>query len=94
VAGDGLFPFLDTPFGRITGMICFDADFPALARQVAELRADLLLVAANDWAEIEEMHADMAIVRRRERRFPAAGDQWRDFCAWSRPWPDYPDQVI
>jgi apolipoprotein N-acyltransferase len=43
-------------------MICFDADFPALARQVAGLRADLLLIAANDWAEIEEMQADMAIV--------------------------------
>lgn len=63
MAGDGLLPVLDTPFGRITGMICFDADFPALARQAAEPRADLLLVAANDWAEIEEMHADMAIVR-------------------------------
>ena len=63
VAGDGQLPVLDTPFGRITGMICFDADFPALARQAAELRADLLLVAANDWAEIEQVHADMAVVR-------------------------------
>jgi apolipoprotein N-acyltransferase len=63
VAGDGQLPVLVTPFGRITGMICFDADFPALARQAAELRADLLLVAANDWAEIEQVHADMAVVR-------------------------------
>jgi len=63
VAGDGRLPFMDTPFGRVTGMICFDADFPALARQVSEMGADLLLVAANDWAEIEYSHAAMAIVR-------------------------------
>jgi len=63
VAGDGMVPFLDTPFGRVAAVICFDADFPELIRQAGRGGADLLLVAANDWEEVADTHARMAVFR-------------------------------
>lgn len=62
-AGDGVVPTLDTPYGRVAAIICFDADFPRLVRQAGAAGADLLLVAANDWAEIATVHSDMARMR-------------------------------
>lgn len=63
VAGDGIVPVLDTPFGRIAAVICFDADFPKLVVQAGRNGADLLLVAANDWEEVADAHARMAVFR-------------------------------
>ncbi|GAA0334740.1 apolipoprotein N-acyltransferase [Sphingomonas oligophenolica] len=46
-------PSLATPFGLLSNMICFDADFPALAR----VRADLMLVPGFDWPELGRTHS-------------------------------------
>lgn len=62
-AGKGILPILDTPFGRISALICFDADFPNLVRQVSNNDVDLLLIAAKDWAAIAKPHENMAIMR-------------------------------
>jgi apolipoprotein N-acyltransferase len=59
--GPGVLPRVNSPFGRLTTVICFDADFPSLIRQAGG--ADLLLVPANDWAPIAEFHSRMAIFR-------------------------------
>jgi apolipoprotein N-acyltransferase len=59
--GPGVLPIANTPFGRLTTVICFDADFPSLIRQAGG--ADLLLVPANDWEPIAELHSRMAIFR-------------------------------
>jgi apolipoprotein N-acyltransferase len=40
-------PVAHTPFGRLSNVICFDADFPALARA----RADIMLAPGWDWPE-------------------------------------------
>jgi apolipoprotein N-acyltransferase len=61
--GSGQVPILDTPYGRIAAVICFDADFPALVRQAGMANADILLVSANDWPAIAKIHADMAVFR-------------------------------
>ena len=63
VAGDGRITTIETPFGRVAVVICFDADFPALTRQAAQQRADLLVIPANDWRAITPLHGEMSVLR-------------------------------
>jgi apolipoprotein N-acyltransferase len=62
-------PGADRPFVVITGLgrtavaICFDMDFPSFIRQAGSEQPDLLLVPANDWAEIKRIHFWMAAFR-------------------------------
>lgn len=55
--GDGSVPVLDTPYGRIAGVICYDTDFPGDIRRALGNRADLLLAPSNDWAGITTVRA-------------------------------------
>lgn len=61
--GDGVLQMVDTPYGRLAGVICWDADFPANVRQVGQAGAGLLLIPANDWREIDPLHGQMAVFR-------------------------------
>ncbi|MEM7113219.1 MAG: nitrilase-related carbon-nitrogen hydrolase [Chloroflexota bacterium] len=63
LAGNGTIQTLDTPFGRIAGIICWDTDFPETVRQVGEKGVDILLSPSNEWAGIDPMHAEMARFR-------------------------------
>jgi apolipoprotein N-acyltransferase len=63
VPGDGVVRALDTPLGRISAVICLDADFPQLVRQAGILGADILLDPASDWKAIDPMHTHMASFR-------------------------------
>lgn len=69
VPGDGnalgspILPVVDTPYGRLSVAICFDADFPWLVRQAGRAGVDVLLVPASDFGGIAPVHADMAVVR-------------------------------
>ncbi len=45
-------PVADTPFGVLSTIICYDGDFPPLAR----IRADILLLPAWDWPEMGYIH--------------------------------------
>lgn len=58
-AGDGSVPVVETPYGRLATVTCFDADFPALAR----VSADIMIVPARDWAEIGGVHSQKASLR-------------------------------
>ncbi|MDC0740763.1 nitrilase-related carbon-nitrogen hydrolase [Polyangium mundeleinium] len=69
VAGKGDVQTLDTPYGRLGVIICFDADFPALGRQASLRGVDLLLVPANDWRAITPLHGEMAVFRAIEGGF-------------------------
>jgi apolipoprotein N-acyltransferase len=40
-------------------LICYDADFPSFVRQAGKANADVMLVPAQDWAEITPMHGRM-----------------------------------
>jgi apolipoprotein N-acyltransferase len=49
--------------GRLAGAICFEADFPELIRRAGQGRADLLILAVNDWKAIKEAHFHMHVFR-------------------------------
>ena len=53
-------PVIQTPFGRVSNVICYDADFPALSR----VRTDVMLVPGWDWKEEAYAHT-MKIARLR-----------------------------
>ncbi len=60
ITTDGKLRALDTPFGRLTSVICFDADFPQLLAQAGDLQADIVLDPSNDWKAIDPWHTQMA----------------------------------
>jgi len=66
---DGRIKMIETPYGRISSVICFDMDFPELLKQAGRLHTDLLLVPSNDWREIDPWHSEMARFRAIEQGF-------------------------
>jgi apolipoprotein N-acyltransferase len=69
IRGDGKLRALDTPYGRLSSVICFDADFPQLLAQAGRLGTDLLLDPSNDWKAIDPWHTRMASFRAIEQGF-------------------------
>jgi apolipoprotein N-acyltransferase len=61
--GDGRLPIVDMPEGRLATAVCFDADFPELMRQTGQGGADLLVVPANEWRKVKDVHVQMAVFR-------------------------------
>ena len=61
--GDGVLQTVDTPYGRISAIICWDADFPNVIRQAGAKDVDLLFVPSNDWRAVKDIHAGMATFR-------------------------------
>ncbi|MGW3349992.1 nitrilase-related carbon-nitrogen hydrolase [Nonomuraea rubra] len=57
--GRGPVPVVDTPYGRLSNVICYDADFPATMR----VDADIMLVPGGDWPEMGRIHTKMASLR-------------------------------
>lgn len=66
---DGRIRTLDTPYGRVAAVICFDMDFPQLLRQAGEKGVDILIAPSNDWREIDPWHTQMAVFRAIEEGF-------------------------
>ncbi len=60
---DGVLHWVDTPYGRIGGAICFDMDFPALIRQAGRAGVDIMLVPAFDWEPIKPFHTEVGLFR-------------------------------
>ena len=60
---------IDRPYGRVAGAICYDYDFPAMARSHSVLGAELVVVPSSDWAGIDPYHTQMARVRAIEGGF-------------------------
>jgi apolipoprotein N-acyltransferase len=69
IRGDAKVRALDTPYGRLSSVICFDADFPQLLAQAGRLGTDLLLDPSNDWKAIDPWHTRMASFRAIEQGF-------------------------
>ncbi|GAC1350358.1 MAG: apolipoprotein N-acyltransferase [Ktedonobacteraceae bacterium] len=69
VPGDGKVPTVESPYGRLAGVICFDADFPSTMRQAGQARADLMLVPGDDWQAIDPYHTYDATFRAIENGF-------------------------
>lgn len=60
---------VERPYGKVGLAICYDYDFPALAREHARLGAELVVVPASDWRGIDPVHTLMARVRAIEGGF-------------------------
>jgi apolipoprotein N-acyltransferase len=54
---------VETPYGTLSGIICWDADFPNVVAQAGRRGVDLLLIPSNDWFEVRNIHAEMAVFR-------------------------------
>lgn len=69
VRGDGKLQELETPYGRLSAIICFDGDFPQLLAQAGTSRTDVMLDPSNDWHAIDPWHTQMASFRAIEQGF-------------------------
>ena len=63
VLGDGKLRVLNTPYGRLSGIVCFDGDFPQLLAQAGALGADIVIDPSNDWRAIDPWHTQMVSFR-------------------------------
>lgn len=61
--GDGVLQTVDTPYGKLSAVLCWDADFPNVVKQAGEQNVDLLFVPSNDWLEVKDIHSGMAAFR-------------------------------
>jgi apolipoprotein N-acyltransferase len=61
--GDGVLQTMDTPYGRISAIICWDADFPNIVKQAGAQNVDLLFIPSQDWLGVRDIHAGMATFR-------------------------------
>ncbi|WP_165422892.1 nitrilase-related carbon-nitrogen hydrolase [Ktedonosporobacter rubrisoli] len=61
--GNPIVPVVDTLYGRLANVICFDADDPDLMRQGGRKGADIMLVPSNDWQGIDPWHTQNATFR-------------------------------
>jgi apolipoprotein N-acyltransferase len=53
----------DTPFGRLSSVICFDLDVPGWMQQVAAMNVDILLVPGFDTLPISPYHTQVGLFR-------------------------------
>ncbi|MCU0494282.1 MAG: hypothetical protein MUD01_22065, partial [Chloroflexaceae bacterium] len=69
VQGDGTIPVIDTPYGRLAAVICYDMDSPDFIRQLGRQQVDLVVAGSGDWQAITPWHAHVAVVRSIENGF-------------------------
>ncbi len=69
LAGEEELLFSSTPFGIISGAICYDNDFPDYIQQAGRNQVSLFLNPTGDWYEIKEPHKTMAVYRAVENGF-------------------------
>lgn len=69
IRGTGPLKVLERPYGKVGGAICYDYDFPAMAREHARAGAELVVVPSSDWRGIDPVHTFMARVRAIEGGF-------------------------
>lgn len=60
---------VNTAFGRASGAICYDYDFPYLAARHARLAVDVIALPSSDWLGIDPIHTQMASLRAIEGGF-------------------------
>jgi apolipoprotein N-acyltransferase len=63
IAGVGPVPVVEREWGRLSGAICYDSDFPSMGLERAHSGADVVVVPASDWRGIDPVHAQMAALR-------------------------------
>jgi apolipoprotein N-acyltransferase len=61
--GSGEIQVVETPYGSLAGIICWDTNYPNTVRQVGQQQANILLSPSKEWDGINPMHAEMAAYR-------------------------------
>lgn len=61
--GDEVLQTVDTPYGKLSAIICWDADFPNIIKQAGAQNVDLLFIPSQDWLGVKDIHAGMATFR-------------------------------
>lgn len=63
VEGDRILQAADTKYGTLSGIICWDKDFPQTVNQVGDLNVDSLFIPSADWKEISPYHTIIGTFR-------------------------------
>jgi apolipoprotein N-acyltransferase len=63
VTGHGPLTAVDTSFGRASGAICYDYDYPELPLEHARLGVDVVALPSSDWRGIDPLHSQMAALQ-------------------------------
>lgn len=61
--GSGDIQTVQTAFGGLAGIICWDTNYPNIVHQVGRQHTDILLSPSKEWEAINPMHAQMAVFR-------------------------------
>jgi apolipoprotein N-acyltransferase len=61
--GDGVLRTVETPYGTLSGVICWDTDIPGTVLQAGRNGTDILLSPSLDYRAVDPIHAQMAIFR-------------------------------
>lgn len=62
-------PYVDTPWGRVGGSICFDLQFPLWAKEAGRARVALMLQPSWTWGPLGQLHAFDSAIRGVENGF-------------------------
>lgn len=57
IKGNEILKSVNTEYGNISGLICWDADFPDIVRQEGRLNTQIIFSPAADWKEIDPTHS-------------------------------------
>jgi apolipoprotein N-acyltransferase len=63
VEGNKIIRTINTPYGNLSNIICWDADFPSIIKQVGKEETDILFIPASDWFEVSPLHSVPAVFR-------------------------------
>lgn len=63
VEGDHILKAVSSNYGKLSGVVCWDADYPSVMRQEGRLGTDILLSPSADWKDIDPIHSAPAYFR-------------------------------
>ncbi len=63
VQGKSPLKVVDVTGTKIGAAICYDYDFPYLAKEFGELGSDVVIIPSSDWRGIDPLHTEMAAFR-------------------------------
>jgi len=63
VEGNKIIKTNKTKYGNLSSIICWDADFPSVIKQVGKEKTDILFIPSSDWFEVSPIHTTPAVYR-------------------------------
>ena len=69
IKGEQELKFIERPYGKLGSAICYDFDFPYLARANRKAGVGVMALPSSDWLGITPIHTQMAAIRAIENGF-------------------------